>query len=629
MDARRHASAALLVALALIPLGAFSATAAEKGASAQTLTDPYEILHTHYEAIGGLEKLKMETTSYFEGRVSIAGLNGTIRQWHARAGRHRTEVDLSAFQQTTGDNGDVSWEIDTNGKLRIERDESALAAREVARRREAFEHLDRQSQLFTVALEGTQEIEGIECYVVKTANSIDGSYILEYIETSTFLLRKASSVRDRTERHTLYSEYRETDGILRAFSEETQYLPIGQTQTLKITEYRSDIEIDPAIFDPPEEESEDFVFRNGGNATRAPFRFIENHLFVAVTINCRETLWALDTGASATVIDSAYAADLGLKSAGTAKGMAAGHMVEVSFVTLPPYSVPGIDFSEQKVASMGISDLFRRTTDLEVAGVLGYDFLSRFVTRIDYADEMLVFYRPDTFEYLGDGTVLDAPLRHNVFTVNTTVDGRHSGRWSLDIGASGISFHYPFAEGRGLLDRPGIEGIGFGAGGKLARRTSKFSAIEFAGHTLDEPRIALPTEDVVGALGESEIIGTLGNTLFRHFVLYLDYSGQRVIVERGAHFGRDFPFDRSGLMLWRPQGEAIEVLSVASDTPADEGGFEEGDTVESINGIDVAYLSGLIAIRELLREEPGTTYTVGVLRDGVRKELTLTLRELL
>ena len=596
---------------------------------AQTLTDPYEILERHYEAVGGLEKLMAEETSYFEGTLSVAGLTGTVKQWSKRPGLARTEVDLTVVQQTMGDNGEVAWEVDPNGKLRIEKDEGALAMREIQRRIDDYEHLDRDSDIFTVVLDGVEEIDGANCYAVKITSSIDEGYRIQYIDASTFLLKKSSNVRDNRETHTLHSDYREVAGILRPFRQETEHLPIRQTQTLEITKYESNISIDPTLFDPPQEDAEDFVFIDGGEMVEVPFQFIEKHLYLTVTIDCRQTLWVLDTGASTTVIDSEFAEELGLSAEGNLKGMGAGHAVEVSFVTLPSYRVGGIEFNEQKAASMPISNLFRRLNKMEVAGILGYDFLSRFVTRVDYANETLTFYRPQTFEYSGDGVVLDAPLRGNMFTVSASVDGKHKGRWMLDLGASGTSFHYPYAEEHGLLSLPSVEGVGFGAGGKITKKLARFDTFELAGFTLDSPTVSFPKEELVGAFGSTEIVGNMGNTVFRHFILYLDYERQQVIVEKGDNFGYDFPMDKSGLQVWIPEDEDLEVLFVSPGTPAESAGFQEGDMIRAINGIDVDALDGPNALRELLRASQGTEYVFEVLRDGNALDIGITLRDLL
>ncbi len=114
----------------------------------------------------------------------------------------------------------------------------------------------------------------------------------------------------------------------------------------------------------------------------------------------------------------------------------------------------------------------------------------------------------------------------------------------------------------------------------------------------------------------------------RHFVLYLDYKNQRVILEQGEDFGKQFPRDKSGLQILHGESGDIEVFSVPRNTPAEKAGFKQGDIIQAMNGVDVNYFDGIVAIRKLLKEKAGTKYTFKVLRNGTTKEITLTLHDL-
>jgi hypothetical protein len=276
-----------------------------------------------------------------------------------------------------------------------------------------------------------------------------------------------------------------------------------------------------------------------------------------------------------------------------------------------------------------IASLFRKTLGFEVAGILGYDFLSRLVTRVDYANETLSFYHPDKFEYKGDGVVLDCPLVGNFFAPEVTVDGEYKGKWNFDLGAGGHSFHYPFAEEHGFQERKGIDGVSFGAGGSLMDRRLKFKTIELAGFTIENPRIDVPLEAGEGGFAGRELIGNLGNALFRHFVIHLDYARQQLIVEKGADFDKEFPRSKAGMQTLISESGEWEVFFVAPGTPADKAGFEKGDIVKAVNGINIKFFEGIIAMRKMFREPEGTKYKLTVVREGKEKELKLTLRELL
>jgi hypothetical protein len=460
-------------------------------------------------------------------------------------------------------------------------------------------------------------------------SAVDNVERVWYIDVSDFHMRKSIDIQPDMQQHILLSDYRDVDGVLHSFRQDIEMLPIGQKQVMVTTLLETNVDIDPALFEPPADNARDYVFTNGGNFVDVPFQFIERHIFLPVVVDGSESLWVLDSGASASVIDRGYAESLGLELSGEIKGQGAGNTVDVAFATLPPFSVQGIEFKEQQIAVIELAGLFKSTSDLEVRGILGYDFLSRFVTRVDYANEVLTFYEPSEFEYEGDGTVLDAPLSGNLFSVEATVDGIHGGHWMLDLGAGGMTFHAPYAREHDLASREGIYGVGFGAGGRIMHYQSEYETIEFGGHTMETPRISMAGYDerTEGAFAGHERMGNLGNTLFRHFVLYLDYENQQVVVEKGDDFGTEFPCDRSGLQLWRPD-EAVVVLYASPDTPADEAGFEEDDVVLTINAIDVDHFAGLLSLRAMFREEPGTEYLFEVERDGKRKELKLVLRDL-
>jgi S1-C subfamily serine protease len=70
------------------------------------------------------------------------------------------------------------------------------------------------------------------------------------------------------------------------------------------------------------------------------------------------------------------------------------------------------------------------------------------------------------------------------------------------------------------------------------------------------------------------------------------------------------------------------VLYVSPGTPAEEAGFREGDIVVAIDGTGIDQFDGLVALKALLTEEPGTEYVFLVERGEETMEITLVLRDL-
>jgi PDZ domain/Aspartyl protease len=591
------------------------------------LTDPYEIFERHLDAIGGFEKVKAEITSYLETEIEVAGLQGTIKAWSMFPIYERQDIDLKIFTQSTGDNGEYKWSTDANGKLQIHKDEDLLIRRELQKLTAEYENLNRNSSTFVLIYNGMEKVGEIDCYVVKTTNNINTDSSLTFFNMSNFLIEKSISYTPDSESHTLYTDYRDVQGLLRSFHQEVLTLPTNQEVSVQITKYESNIEIDHALFEPPGEDVRDFLFTEGNSVEDVPFEYIFGHIFLKVNVGCKEKLWFLDSGAGMSVIDSSFADELDLDTDGDLKAKGAGNTVSFSFVKLPPFSLKGIQFEEQTIGSINLKNLLQKT-GLEAVGVLGYDFMSRFVTKIDYANKTISFYDPETFEYSGDGKILDAPVKGSLLSVPATIDGKYTGRFRLDLGAGGNAIHYPFAKENGLLDKEGVGGISLGAGGEMYSKSAQFNSMEIAGFSVDKPVIEIPQDDLAGGFGDTELIGNIGNSFLRHFTIFLDYERQQLIVEKGDNYQREFSKGKSGVQIMYDEDNNFEVIYVAKNTPGSKAGFKKGDIVLAINDIDVDNFNGLTAIRQLWRADVGTEYKFVVLRDGDKKNLKLILENI-
>ncbi len=138
----------------------------------------------------------------------------------------------------------------------------------------------------------------------------------------------------------------------------------------------------------------------------------------------------------------------------------------------------------------------------------------------------------------------------------------------------------------------------------------------------------MPVQQGKGAFATSKHVGNIGNNVLRHFVIYLDYAKQQIILEKGDNFDFVFPTDKSGLQCLVTKTNEIEVAHAAPATPAHKAGFQMGDIILAINGINVEYLDGVLAVRNLLREDAGVEYSVMVKRGADEKELKLKLANL-
>jgi predicted aspartyl protease len=625
MERRDVVSLWKVAAVSIVSLVALLAASA----AGQEISDPYEILSKYFAASGGLERLKAERTQHAEGTLSVGGMQGPVRIWVQKPDKSRVEAEIGPLRTTEGDNGEIGWVLDTNGRVQkaTKSDEAALKRRDVDRRMAELEFADPNSRVFSVTLQGTEMVDSTACYVLSVANSINTDRYIYYISADSFRLLKTVALKGEKSADTYYGDYREVDGLLVAFYTKEIQHQTGQPQETVMTAYESNPNIDAAMFEPPEQKGKDYEFTAGQAAENIPFRFIDSHLYIPVVLNGAERLWILDTGASVSVVDNAFADAIGLRAEGDIKGVGAGSTVDVGFATLPPFEVKGIRFGSQTVAVIDLSGIIRRL-GVDVVGILGFDFLSRFVTRVDYARELVSFYDPDLFDYRGTGHVVDVRVKEGVFEVPAVLDGSYAGTWLFDIGAGMTSLDGRYALREGYAKKPGVVRTARGAGSEYQIKAVKADSLQLGGFTVYRPDINFSYGGTDTVFTEDKI-GGLGNTLFRHFVVYVDYSRERVILEEGDKFNQAWPEDNSGLSVgWTAGRDGVEVVNVSPGTPAAAAGFEKGDIIRRVGGTVVEPLNGVLAVRDLLREPPGTVYEVVTERAGNTKTLTLTLDDL-
>ncbi len=117
-----------------------------------------------------------------------------------------------------------------------------------------------------------------------------------------------------------------------------------------------------------------------------------NLITVGVTVNGREKLLILDTGASQTMLSRQTAQELGLQEAQRAVGRGAGGEVEIAMVAVDRLAVGDLAIHDVTVVVMDLEEIQAQMGG-DISGVLGFDFLSRFKVTIDYRARKLTLER--------------------------------------------------------------------------------------------------------------------------------------------------------------------------------------------------------------------------------------------
>ncbi len=593
--------------------------------------DPYVLFEQYYQTIGGLEKLKQEKTSISEGTIQYAKMHGKFR-YIDNDMRYYQEEYYPAFSQFEGDDGKQMWSVDLNHKKLIFKDPQTLKRRKLRELLIHFEHINKDSSYFTLRYVGSEYIRGEMCDIVELNNSVNDDIYFSYFSQKTSLLVKQIVKQPYLEISSYYSDFRKQDNMIYAFHEEIDIAPMGkkiitQTNTLKVN-----VPVDMGKFSIPSKDVKDFIFRQNSQAINIPFLFIENSIYLPVTINDKTHYWVLDSGADMSVIDHRYAEQLELPMYGKLSGNATSSLVSFSFAKLNNYLIknnknqPALDINKQIVLSYkGLAENFYEP---EAIGILGYDFLSRFITKVDFAKRLVSFYDPENFTYQGAGTKIDAPLQNKLFMLPMTINERYKGHFGLDLGSYNVSLNYHFAQRHGLLNEPGVKRISSDISGVFEELQIMAKSLKIADYKVEHELYNFPLIKSNGTNSDGEMDGLLGNSLLRHFVLYLDYTKQQIIIEKGDNFNHKFPQDHSGMIIGISQNSLPEIFYIAEQTPAQKAGLKIGDIIVSLNGQDNNELPGVNKMIDLFKAEPGTIYRMKILRDQQLIAINLTLEEL-
>lgn len=617
------ASCAAPTQLARGPSAADSAAAANR------------VLQRCVSALGGVDAIAAQKTTRSLGRVSAYGMTGTAESWTKRPDQSASATRLGPFTLLEGYDGATGWRTDPSGKLTI------LDGRDLALARDNA-WFENDNFLLAGHGGGTIRWLGVERDSAQSYELLEitppGGAPRQYAFDSTTGLPVRETVRaDQQTIISTLADWREVSGRRVAFDTRSSVVGMpANTLSLQLDSMQVNVDVDPAHFAPPEPPALPAKWLKKDGVARLPFEYRGRHVWLRASVNGAPPAdFLYDTGASITVIDSAYAAKLGLQLQGQMQAMGAGSSGGASFAMLQSLRVAsadsdGVELGDQRVGVLNVNSALAPFFWRDCAGVIGYSFISRFVNEIDYDHATLTLYDPHDYTYQGSGARFPMTLAGTVPVVRMRLDGKLDGDFRLDVGSnSTVDLHAPFVRANHL--DPGrhgtIEVSGAGFGGEFSSKIVRMKRIDVGPFGWDDPLVSL-SGATTGALASEDYAGNVGNQILERFRCTFDYDHHALFLEPGDKYaGRDH-FSRSGLQLAR-YGDVVRAGQVVPHSPADHAGIEAGDEVISVAGKPIGAYQLTDIDRMLEDGEPGTEIRMEISRDGHKREVKLKLKDLI
>ncbi|MCE7973990.1 MAG: hypothetical protein DYG92_06640 [Leptolyngbya sp. PLA1] len=269
-----------------------------------------------------------------------------------------------------------------------------------------------------------------------------------------------------------------------------------------------------------------------GDARLEVKRAKTGHLLVKPRIDGREVGWFIfDTGAGATVLDKATASELGVEQFGSIPVGGIGGYVTSPLSMPKAFTLGPATIHSPVLITLDLAPIGAAIGE-DLAGIVGYDLLSRVISEIDLARARISLHDPRAFDAGGaEWSPLIVYERHPC--VKGAIEG-HEGILKLDTGANpAIMVTAPTVRRLGLLDgrETSPTRIG-GSGGFREAAKGVLRSVSFAGTEVKDVQavMALPDDEGMGALRDDGTMGSLGGPLLRRGVLVLDYLHERMML---------------------------------------------------------------------------------------------------
>ncbi|HEX4013644.1 MAG TPA: aspartyl protease family protein [Candidatus Cybelea sp.] len=559
------------------------------------------------------------------GAIEQLGMKASASEWDdTREDRFVSTQSGGVLGGANGWTGSVAWNQDYSGLVTVD---GGIPGR--------FQAID-QAYLATlgylkpgaggaVIVYAGSRSDGGRAFDVLAVTPPRGTEIDVWVDAQTHLVGRATMSFGNVSTTTVFSNYHHVEGLAYPFLASTTTSE-GNATTTRVETLALNEPLGERL-NLPAQRVHDFSIE-GATSTTVPIQVVNNHIYVEVMLEGHGPYrFVLDSGGDY-IVTPDLAKSLGARSSGEAQLGGIGSQTEgAAFAHIDSIGVGKAKVEKQYVLVLPIGTGFGMAEGMQIDGMLGYQFLARFVTAIDYANGTMTLTMPSAatqpagsaaIPFIIDGTIPRIDAGINGVTVSAEVDT--GSRAGLTLAAPFLA-QYPAIAALAKTP-PGV--TGFGVGGPGYGRFGRVPALTIGPFTIVNS-IADFTSAKAGAFSNPYNPANLGGGLWRRFNVTFDYYKKALYLTKNAAFDTAFPRDRSGLFIIDRAG-ALTVISVMQGSAGANAGLAKDDVIVTVNGAAATTIS-LAALRTLLSAQAGTVVHLHVRNATGERDVNLTLAD--
>ncbi len=445
--------------------------------------------------------------------------------------------DLPPLKGANGYDGHKAWERETSGTVTDQAggDVIPLAITEAFLDRNLWWRPDGGGA--EIVSMGTKS-ENKKTYNVLKVTPRGGTPVEAWFDTKTHLLARTIERNSTVILTTDFSDYRPVEGAMIAHK---QVIDDGShnLQTMTLARAAFSPALPASAFSKPAEHLSDYSIADGAHKTTVPFRLVNNHVYAEVSVNgSRPMTFIFDTGGHS-ILTPETAKALGITGKGDLSSGGGGDKIATSGVaTVKSITVGGATIRNQSVTVLKFSA--KGVEGMNEAGMVGYEFFARFVTRFDYGAHTITFIDKKHFDSKDAGVAVPMRLYHQFPEVLGSYNGI-PGRFGIDTGSRmALMLTGPFAAAHAIRAHAprGIAAVtGWGVGGPSRSFVFRGATLKLGDVRIDHP-LTMINMDKGGAGASPVFPNNIGGGVLKRYIVTFDYDHSVMYLKRSE--GTDF-----------------------------------------------------------------------------------------